>query len=180
MKRVNGFLILGVSIAICSSMQIGQAQAGLKEERLKLAQLPPVVLEAIKADCAGCAIDKATREVENGVTIYDIEFKRRKGEIAVAEDGSVVDRETVVSLKDVPEAALDAIRKGSSGAKVRQIAKGEIRAELKNGQIMKLAAPRYVYEAELVKGNQVAEIEVTAEGQVVEPAEWRKRGTREP
>lgn len=179
MKRGNVSLILAVLIAIGSTMQVGQAQAEPKEIRLTLAQLPPAVLEGIKTNCAGCSIDKATREVENGVTIYDIEFKRGKGEIAIAEDGSVIDREVVVRLKDVPAAALDAIRKNSSGGTIRHIARGEIRAELKDGHIMKLASPRYVYEAELVRGGQVGEIEVTSEGQVVEPIEWRRKGKKE-
>ena len=79
----------------------------------------------------------------------------------------------------MPAAALDAIRKGASGAKIKQVAKGEIRAELKDGQIIKLASPRYVYEAELEKGGQVAEIEVSSEGQVIEAPVWTKKGAKE-
>jgi uncharacterized membrane protein YkoI len=154
-------------------------QEGQKEEKLKTSQLPAAVVQAIKTNCTGCAIDKATREIENGVTVYDIEFKGGQGEIAIAEDGSVIDRETVVTQKDVPAAALDAIQKAASGGKIKQIAKGEIRAELKDGQITKLGSPRYVYEAELVKGNQMAEIEVSPEGQVIEPPEWRRKGAKE-
>jgi uncharacterized membrane protein YkoI len=181
MKRAMVSLLSGVLISIYSTALIVHGMQGEpKEVRLTLAQLPPAVLEAIKTNCAGCSIDKATREVENGVTIYDIEFKGGKGEIAIAEDGSVIDREVVVKLKDVPAAALDAIRKNSAGGKIKQVARGEIRAELKDGQITKLASPRYVYEAELLKGEQVGEIEVTAEGQVLEPTEWRKRGKKEP
>jgi hypothetical protein len=48
----------------------------------------------------------------------------------VAEDGSVIDRETVVALLDVPAAALDAIRKGALGGTIKQVAKDEVRAEL--------------------------------------------------
>ena len=154
-------------------------QEGTKEERLKISQLPTAVVQAIKSNCAGCSIDKATREIEHGVRIYDIEFKRGQGEIALAEDGSVIDRETVVQLKDVPAAALDAIKNGAAGGKIKQVAKGEIRAELKDRQIMKLGSPRYVYEAELEKGDQVAEIEVTPEGQVTEAPKWRRKGTKE-
>ena len=120
MKRLFAFLMCGALLAIGSTITAGQDSA--KEEKLKISQLPPAVVEAIKTNCSGCSIDKATREVENGVTIYDIEFKRGQGEIALTGDGSVVDRETVVLLKDVPAAALDAIRKGASGAKIKQIA----------------------------------------------------------
>jgi hypothetical protein len=167
-------VILALTASLAQAMQ-----EGTKEEKIKISQIPAAVVEAIKSNCTGCSIDKATREIENGVRIYDIEFKRGQGEIAIAEDGSVIDRETVVQLKDVPAAALDAIQKGASGGKIKQVARGEIRAELKDGQITKLGSPKYVYEAELVKGDQVAEIEVTSEGQVIEAPEWRRRGAKE-
>jgi uncharacterized membrane protein YkoI len=154
-------------------------QAGAKEEAVKVSQLPAAVVQAVKTNCAGCSIHKAAREVENGVTIYDLEFKHRQGEMDVAEDGSVIDRETVVPLKDVPAAALDAIRRGALGGTIKQVAKDEVRAELKDGKIIKLDTPKYLYEAELEKGNQVAEIEVTAEGQVTEAPQWRRKGTKE-
>ena len=175
---------------ICSSMFVAAFLSGAtvvaqntelssKEEKIKISQLPDAVAQTLKTNCARCAIDKLTREIENGVTIYDVEFKQNQGEIAIAPDGSVIDRETVVSVNDVPAAALDAIRKGAAGAKIKRVMKGEIRAEIKDGQIIKLSNPRYVYEAELEKRNQVAEIEVTAEGQVIEAPEWRLRGSKE-
>jgi hypothetical protein len=180
MKGAIVSLMCGVVLLIALTTSISRTmQEGTKEKRIKVSQLPTAVVQAIKSNCAGCSIDKATREIEHGVTIYDIEFKRGQGEIALAEDGSVIDRETVVQLKDVPAAALDAIKNGAAGGKLKQVAKGEIRAELKAGQIMKLGSPRYVYEAELEKGDQVAEIEVTPEGQVTEAPEWRRKGTKE-
>ena len=155
---------------------IGCAQEA-KEVSVKLSQLPAVVTASIKSDCASCIIGKATREVENGVTIYDIEFKRGQGEMDVAEDGSIIERETVVQTAGVPAAALAAIR-GAGGA-IKQIAKEEIRAELKDGKIIKLDTPKYLYEADLVKGNMVAEIVASPEGQVVEAPQWRKKGSKE-
>jgi hypothetical protein len=169
---------LVVLIALMAS--INQAmQEGTKEEKVKSSKLPAAVVQAIKTNCANCSIDKATREIENGVTVYDIEFKSGQGEIAIAEDGSVIDRETVVSIEDVPAAARDAIQKAASEGKVKQVAKGEIHAELKDGQIIKLTSLRYIYEAELIKGNQRAEIEVTPEGKVIEAPNWKKKGTKE-
>jgi hypothetical protein len=43
-------------------------QEGGKETKVKPAQLPPAVAQAIRSNCPICVIDKATREVENGVT----------------------------------------------------------------------------------------------------------------
>jgi len=180
MKREDVSLILGV-VAILATFipSAARAQGGAKEQKVTSSQLPAAVKQAIKNNCPNCAIDKATREVENGVTIYDFEFKSGKGEMDVAEDGSVIDRETVTQSKDVPPAALDAIRKGAAGGKIKQIAKDEIRAELKDGKVIKLDTPKYVYEADLVKGKQVAEIQVTTEGQVTEAPKWRAKGSKE-
>ena len=180
MNRLVVFLMCSIMAALGSTIIIGQeTPEDAKEVKVKISQLPAAVVEAIKTNCSGCSIDKATREIEHGVTVYDIEFKRGQGEIAVATDGSVIDRETVVLLKDVPAAALDAIRRGAAGARIKHISKDEIRADLKDGQIIKLGSPRYVYEAELEKGNRAAEIEVSSEGQIIEAPRWMKRGAKE-
>lgn len=180
MKRLVVSLMSGVVMLVLSTIAMGQTTPeGTKEEKIKASELPAAVADAIKINCPGCSIAKSTREVENGVTIYDIEFKSGQGEIAIATDGTVVDRETPVALNDVPAAALEVIRKSAAGGKIKQIAKGEVRAELKDGQIIKLASPKYFFEAELEKGNQVGEIEVTPEGQITEGPEWRKKGSKE-
>ena len=180
MKRLIISLLSSVVVLVLLTTAMGQTTPeGSKETKVKPSELPAAVAAAIKANCAGCSIAKSTREVEHGVTVYDIEFKGKQGEIAIATDGSVVDRETPVSLNEVPAPALEVIRKSASGGKIKQIAKGEVHADLKNGQIIKLPSPRYFFEAELVKGNQVGEIEVTPEGQITEGPEWRKKGSKE-
>ena len=179
MKRYIPCLTSAIAILVLLTSAIAQTTPEPKEAKVKPSELPAAVAAAIRENCAGCAIAKSTREVEHGVTIYDIEFKGKQGEIAIATDGSVVDREVPVSLNDVPAAALEVIRKTASGGKIKQIAKGEVRAELKAGQIIKLPTPKYFFEAELEKGNQVGEIEVTPEGQITEGPEWRKKGSKE-
>lgn len=173
---VRVIAIFGVSLCATNARA---AQGAAKAQKVTASQLPTAVKQAIKDNCPNCAIAKATREVENGVTIYDIEFKTGQGEMDVAEDGTVVDRETVVQTKDTPRPALEAIRKGAAGGKITQIAKDEIRAELKDGTVIKLATPKYMYEADLIKGKQVAEIQVSPEGQITEPPKWRAKGAKE-
>ena len=180
MKREQIFLEAGaLMILALASLPVRAVAQGAKEERVKPSQFPPAVAQAIKNNCPRCTIAKASREVENGVTVYDIEFKAGQGEMDVSEDGSVIDRETVVRPKDVPPAALTAIRNAAGGGKIKQIAKDEIRAELKEGKVIKLATPKYVYEADMVKGDQAGEVQVSPEGRVTEGPEWRKRGSKE-
>ena len=115
-------------------------------------------------------------EKEAGINLYDIEFKDDKGEIEVAEDGTVMDLATIVAMTDVPKAAAEAISKAAEGASIKEIEKSEIRAEIKKegekGTIVALDHPRYVYEAELSKGNERGEIQVAPDGKIVEALKW--------
>ena len=177
MKRKMIYIaVAGASILLVTSIAWA-IQGGAKEVKVKPSQFPAAVKQAIETVCPKCVVDKATREVEDGVTVYDIEFTKGQGEMDVAEDGTVIARETIMRLAEIPQAAVDSIRK--AGGKITQIAKEEVRAELKNGSIIKLETPKYLYEADLTKGNQVAEIQVSAAGQVIEAPRWRRRGTKE-
>ena len=106
-------------------------------------------------------------EKESGITLYDIEFKDGKGEIEVAADGTVMDVTDIVDAKDVPEPAAAAIKTAAKGQAVKQFERSEVRAEIVKdagkGRVSKLSTPKYVYEAELTKG----EVEVTPDGKVI-------------
>jgi hypothetical protein len=168
----NAVLIAVVMILVSAASQAQQK----KKRGIKL---PPAVAQALKDNCPDCTIAKVTREVEDGVKIYDFEFLKSEGEMDVAADGTVVNRETPVDLNDVPAAALEAIRKAADGGKIKLIEKEEIRAELKAGKITRLDSPKYAYEADLAKGNKVGEVVVTPEGQISEGPKWRRKGTKE-
>src|SRR5262245_27658785 len=119
-------------------------------------ELPAPVARTVAENRPGAKIDKLEVEHEQGIKLYDIEFKADKGEIEVAEDGSVIDIATIIKMKDLPRPAADAILKGAGGAKITQLEKSEVRAEIKAGKVVPLASPKYIYEAELAKGDQVA------------------------
>lgn len=169
-------LSIAAVIFLASVLAAAQTQRQTQKPGIRL---PKAVAEAVKDNCADCTIVKASREVEGGVKIYDIEFRTSQGEMDVAADGTVLNRETPIELNDVPEAALAAIRKTADGGKITLVAKEEVRAESKNGKIIKLDSSKYAYEADLAKGNKVGEVVVTADGQITEGPKWRKRGSKE-
>ena len=86
----------------------------------------------------------------------------------VAPDGTVLDVATIIELKDLPEPVAAVIRKAASGTTIKQLTKSEVRARVEKvagkDRVSKLAAPEYVYEAELAKGG---EIEVAANGTII-------------
>ena len=177
--RLRGYLLIGLVTAFSavSSASTGIAESQSKTESKKArVELPAVVAKAVRDNVAGAEIESLEVETEAGIKLYDIEFKAQRGEIEVAEDGTVMDVATIIQAKDVPKPAMDAIHKAAAGATIKELEKSEIRAEIQKegdkGRIVRLPAPKYVYEAELVKGKQKGEIQVAPDGRIVEALKW--------
>ena len=167
--RLFFIVVLGLALTLSTGCV---KQEGIEQEEKEGAELPAAVLKAVKADFPNAQIDKVEIVEEAGITLYDIEFKADQGEIEVALDGTVLDVATVITMEDLPKTAAEAIQKAAEGTTNKRIEKSEVRSEIKEedgkGKIVKLDSPRYVYEAELVKGDQTGEIEVDADGKVIE------------
>lgn len=174
-------LALGLTLSTGCAKKETEEQAETQEmeepEAIKPeVELPAAVLEAIEANVPDAEIDFVEVVEEAGITFYDIEFKEDRGEIEVTEDGTVIDVVTIITMEELPEAAAQAIQKATEGITIKQLEKSEIRSEIKKegekGIIVKLDTPRYVYEAELMKDDQMGEITVDADGNIVEPLKW--------
>jgi hypothetical protein len=159
------------AVAVLAALAPAWATAQPKSDP-KRSQLPAAVVKAINANCPGAEIDKLDVEDEAGIKLYDVELTAGRGEIEVAEDGTVLDVATIVQLKDVPEAVAAVIRKAAGSGGIRRVEKSEVRAKIEKkdgkGRLVPVAPPEYVYEAELAKGG---EIEVGADGQVIKGPE---------
>src|SRR5262245_57333559 len=80
--------------------------AARQDERVPADKLPQKVAATLKAKFPGATITTATKTRENGEVIYDVEMTRagRKHEMDVREDGSIVNFETEIAIKDLPRA----------------------------------------------------------------------------
>jgi uncharacterized membrane protein YkoI len=174
-------LVLGLVLSPGCSQREAEEQAETQEmeepESTKPEiELPAAVLKAIEANVPDAEIDFVEVVEELGITLYDVEFKEDRGEIEVAEDGTVIDVVTIITMEELPEAAGQAIQKATEGIAIKRLEKSEIRSEIKKeeekGILVKLDTPRFVYEAELVKDDQTGEITVDADGNIVEPLKW--------
>jgi hypothetical protein len=165
-------------VFVPASLAWGEPAQSKQPEKTPKVELPTVVARAVKDNVPNAEIDKIDVEEESGIKLYDIEFKNGKGEIEIAQDGTVMDVATIIQMKDVPKPAADAIQKAvvDAQAKIKQLERSEVRAELRieggKGKIVKLAAVKYVFEAELVKGEQTGEIQVSPDGKIVEALKW--------
>jgi uncharacterized membrane protein YkoI len=166
-------IIFGVLACFCFSTV---ASAGEK------VVVPEAVVKAVNETFPNAEIEKAQMEKDSGVVVYDIELTGDRGELEVAEDGTILEVTVFIEMKDVPEAAATVIRKAASGAEIKEIEKAEARAEIKKDgtatRIVKIDNPSFVYEVELAKGGRTGELQVAPDGKIVEPLKWKPRGVK--
>jgi uncharacterized membrane protein YkoI len=181
-------LSLGLMLSIgCTKKEAEEPSETQETEEIEAAkpevEIPEAVEEAVEVNFPGAEIDSVEVVEEEGITLYDIEFKEDRGEIEVAADGTVIDVATIITMEELPEAAAKAIQAAAEGARIDRIEKSEVRSEIKKeGEtivIAKLDIPRYVYEAELTKDDQMGEIAVDADGNIVEELKWGTKGGEE-
>jgi len=158
----------------------GKAEA---KEEAKV-ELPPAAADAVKAAFPKAKIEEAKLEKECGLDVYEVELKledESEVEVEVATNGTIVEIETEIALKDAPPAVVEAVKAAAPDAKIEEVKKIEIRAEIKKAeadkpaQLVKLDKPKIVYEAELKTDDKEGEITVAADGKVVEPLKWEEK-----
>lgn len=115
--RLYGCLLL------CAILLVTAPASAQDKGKSTQGQIPQRVMQALMAKFPNAQIDVWTKEQEDGVTIYDIEFRqsRRRFEADVKEDGSIHNWEREVSAADVPVAVRQAVRKRFPGASITAI-----------------------------------------------------------
>jgi uncharacterized membrane protein YkoI len=180
------WLLVGAAVMVLALLGAAtlSADEGCKKEEAKAkVELPEAAAKAIKDAFPLATIDEVEIDNENGMKLFAVELKQGKAEteVKVTADGMIVEIETEVALTAVPEAAAKVISQAAEGAQIKEIKKCETRAETKkddNGkpQLAKLDKSKIAYEAELVKGDQKGEIEVAADGKIIEDLKWKVKG----
>ena len=177
---VAAILLLAGAVRAAEEVAAEGKAEGKEEAKV---ELPPAAAEAVKAAFPKAKMEEVEVEEEEGVTLYEVELEQDdvEMEVEVAPDGTLVEIETEIAQKDVPEAALQAIQAADPDAKIEEVKKIEIRAEIKKAeadkpaQLVKLDEAKIVYEAELKTGDKEGEITVAADGKVVEPVKWEEK-----
>jgi hypothetical protein len=138
------------------------------------AKLPAAVKKTFRAQFPKAQVEKLDVEAEDGVTVFDLEFRdgTTEKETDITADGTMLEFTVVIDAKDVPASAMRPIRKAAEGATMKRIERIEISYETKDGKTIKLPEPVRHYAVELSKGGKTAEIVVTPEGKVLQPARW--------
>ncbi len=142
------------------------------KDKQKKSFLPPAVKAALNALYPKAEIEEVEVEKE-GLKVYEVELEQngREIEVMLAKDGTLVEVETEMALQGLPEAVAKAITKAAKGATIKEVNKEVTYAVVK---LVKLAQPQTSYEAELSKEGAECEIEVAADGTILEQSKWKK------
>ena len=135
------------------------------------------VAKTFKAAFPKAEILKVDADAENGVTVYDLEFKdgQTEKETDITADGTMLEFTVVVVAEDVPAAAMKAVREAAVGAKLGRIERVEISYETKDGKAVKLPKPVTHYAVEIVRDGKTSEIVVGPDGTVVERGDTNEK-----
>lgn len=137
-------------------------------------QLSPAANQAIHDKYPSAKVQTVKQEKEEGVAVYEVKLAADcvKTEVTVTEAGMILEIETVVSVKDLPKQAADAVAKAAGDAKITEVKKQEVLADAKNG---KLASPKVTYEIELAKGDKEGGITVAGDGSIIKELKWEEQ-----
>jgi len=137
-------------------------------------KLPEPVARTFKAMFPTGTIEKLTSAEENGMTVYDFEFRAgdREMETDIVSDGTMIESTLVIVARDIPAPAMKAIQKSAKGAKLGRLEWIKTMFEIENAQVVKLPAPVIKYAAEMSRRDKTAEIIVGPDGAVMESPVW--------
>ena len=147
---------------LAGSLGLFSATVQGADEKIDLAKVPAVVKQAADHAAPGVTWTKATKEVEDGKTIYELVGKDAKGrevEVEVTPQGKVIEVETHIPMSEVPATVTDAFKAKYPGQKVT-----DTEAVSKDGKVV-----AYDFATKL-KGKDV-EVRVSADGKTFEVEE---------
>jgi len=133
--------------------------------------LPLAVKTALDALYPNAEIEEVEVKKE-GLKVYEVELEQngQEVEVTLTPDGTLVEVETEMTVQGLPEPVAKAIEKAAEGATVKEVSKEVTYAVVK---LVKLEQPQTSYEAELSREGAKCEIEVAADGTILEQSNWK-------
>jgi uncharacterized membrane protein YkoI len=171
LRGLSGGLAVAVLAAVVLAASVSRIQADDKDkkDKLDLDKIPKKVMEALKAKFPKAVIHKWTKEKEGDDVVYDIEFKQgdRKFEADIKEDGTIVNWEKEIDLKDLPKAVTAAVEK--------RYPKSKLKEAMEVTEVKDKKDTPGGYEITLVTADKKdVEVVVSAEGKILEDSGEKK------
>jgi Peptidase propeptide and YPEB domain/Putative beta-lactamase-inhibitor-like, PepSY-like len=110
-----------LAIAVGLILVVGSTRAD--EEKTPLDKVPAAALQAVKKRFPDAQISGASKETENGKTVYEVTLKDkgRTVEVTATAEGTLLTIEREIPMKEVPEVVKKAFDAKSADAKVQSI-----------------------------------------------------------
>jgi uncharacterized membrane protein YkoI len=147
-----------LSLGLAAVSGILLATAGwADEQKIPLDKVPAAVLKAVKEKFPKGEIKEAAKEVEDGKTTFEVTLKEagHNIDVAVKEDGTIVEIEAELSVSDLPKVIVDAVK-----------------ARYPKGTIKKAEAvtvgDKKTFELHVADGDKKRELVIDPNGKVVE------------
>lgn len=157
MRKVIGSLWLACGLFVLVSVW---ALASDDEQAIELAQVPAVVRQAAAKAVPGGTFTKASKETEEGKTLYELEGKNAQGRevsVGISADAVLLEVETVIPAAEVPKVVTDALNAKLKGFKASTIERIE-----KPGK-----PASYEFHGKRADGKK-AEVVISADGRTVD------------
>jgi uncharacterized membrane protein YkoI len=151
-------------MAVLGLLGLGSG-AWSQEVEIKLDRVPKAVMDSAKAKFPGAEHRGASRETEEGKTVYEIAMTHEghRMDVTFQENGTLVLVETEVPEADLPAAVLKAAQDKYPGAKIK------LAESVKKGPKVKKDVD--YYELHLTTADKKsAEIEVDSQGKILKSA----------
>lgn len=110
-------------VVLLGVMSISATTMNAADEPKDLDKIPKPVMDTLKAKFPKAKIDKWSQEKEDGKVVYDIEFKvdGKKMEADIAVDGTLLNYEKEINVKDLPRAVVEAVEKKYPHNTIKQV-----------------------------------------------------------
>jgi len=103
---------LGMRTLACLGLLAAVAAVRADEEKVPLDKVPPAVIKAVKDKFPAATLKQAEKEVEDGKTTYEIglDDAGRNVDVSLKEDGTIIEVEKEIAVKDLPKAVVDGVK----------------------------------------------------------------------
>jgi Putative beta-lactamase-inhibitor-like, PepSY-like len=121
---------LGMATLILLAVSTMASMTRADEEKISVEKLPAAIKKAIKKKFPKAEIEKASKEVEDGRTTYEVllEVDDRPIDVAFKADGTILEIEREIPFKELPakvKKSLETKYPGAKIEKVEMVTKGE-------------------------------------------------------
>ncbi|MGP0068871.1 MAG: PepSY-like domain-containing protein [Isosphaeraceae bacterium] len=147
---------IAMGVITLLGLSVLNAAARADEEKVPFDKLPAAVQKAIKRKFPKAEFEGASKEVEDGKTIYEVELeiKDRAVDVAMKADGTILEIEKEIPVDQLPKAVRKKLAAKYPGAKIEkaeEVTKGEdgpVTYEVAISQEVVLTAKGKIVQAE--------------------------------